>query len=73
MGKVVNFADYADDMPLSEWAQFLKDQAEDLILLANAYEASPTILTKEATSDSLDRIEGLLSGARRSLNQGSPA
>ncbi len=71
MGKVVNFADYADDLPLPEWAQFLKDQGEDFILLANAHEAVPTLLTKQAASDSLDRIEGLLSGARRSLNQGA--
>jgi hypothetical protein len=69
VGKVVNFADYTGDMPLGEWAQFLKDQADDLIILASGHEAAPTILTKQAASDSLDRIEGLLSAARRSLNQ----
>ncbi len=35
MAKVI---DFAGDLPLSEWAQFIMDQSEDLQVLANQYE-----------------------------------
>ncbi len=66
MAKVI---DFAGDLPLSEWAQFIMDQAEDLQVLANQYEDVPNEATKEAVSDALERIESLLRGARRRLNK----
>jgi hypothetical protein len=56
--------DFESDMPLSEWAQFIKDQAEDLLLLANEHEAAPTSGTATSVTDALDRLQALLRGAR---------
>ena len=64
MAKVI---DYAGDLPLSECAQFLMDQAEDLLVLANQHEDTPSPASKEAVAEALDRVEGLLRGARRRL------
>jgi hypothetical protein len=57
--------DFDSDMPLSEWAQFIKDQAEDLLLLANEHEAAATSGTATSVTDALDRLQELLRGARR--------
>ena len=71
-GKVIASA---GNLPLSEWATLIKDQAEDLVVLINAHEATPTDNTKQAVHASLDRIDSLVRAAYRHLrrNQGGPA
>ncbi len=62
--------DFAGDLALSEWARLLKEESEQLTLLANVHEAMPTATTKEAVVSALDSIQGLLSGAHRSIDAG---
>jgi hypothetical protein len=62
-----NIRDYAGELTLSEWVRYMKEQVDELKLLAIAYEGLPTPTTKEAALSALDSMEGLLNGAYRSL------
>ena len=57
--------DYAGDLTLSEWVRHMKEQVDELKLLAIAHEGMPTPTTKKAALSALDSLQGLLNGTYR--------
>ena len=61
--------DFMGEVALSEWAQLLKAQTDDLMLLAKVHENARSKATREAVFSVLDSMEDLLRGAQRALEQ----
>jgi hypothetical protein len=61
--------DFAGEAPLSEWVRLLKEQTDELVLLAKVHDSARSAVTREAVESVLDSMEGLLRGTHRTLEQ----
>lgn len=68
--KVFNFDDYAADLHLSEWSDFIALEVEELEEAVRAHDEEQTDATKAHVLDLIANTEALLRAARRTLNKG---
>ena len=62
---VISFDDHTNDLHLSQWAWFLKSQAEDLEKLAFAHEDHLNAGYRRQALQHLSQMESLIGAARR--------